>query len=89
VHLDGARINTIDAIWTKDKQSISDDDHLKFFQVPSFFIHFETETLLRVAPVHRRHQRRACRAPALHRRRPHRHPRAAVRASHPSFSVLL
>ena len=33
VHLNGTRINTIDAIWTKDKSAISDDDHVKFFQV--------------------------------------------------------
>ncbi len=33
VHLNGTRINTIDAIWTKDKSSISDDEHVKFFQV--------------------------------------------------------
>jgi hypothetical protein len=32
VHLNGTRINTIDAIWTKDKAAISDEDHVKFFQ---------------------------------------------------------
>ncbi len=37
VHLNDTRINTIDAIWTKDKSSISDDDHVKFFQVRGAF----------------------------------------------------
>jgi HSP90 family molecular chaperone len=38
VHLNGTRINTIDAIWTRDKSAISDEDHLKFFQVPFPFL---------------------------------------------------
>ncbi len=33
VHLNGKRINTIDAIWSRDKAAISDEEHVKFFQV--------------------------------------------------------
>jgi TNF receptor-associated protein 1 len=50
VHLNGTRINTIDAIWTKDKASISDDDHIKFFQfiadtsdMPAARLHFTVD----------------------------------------------
>lgn len=45
VHLNGARINTIDAIWTKDKASISEEDHVKFFQVPFSFLKNKTPNL--------------------------------------------
>jgi len=50
VLLNGSRINTIDAIWTKDKASISDDDHVKFFRfiadtddLPAARLHFTVD----------------------------------------------
>ncbi len=65
VHLNGTRINTIDAIWTKDKSAISDDDHVKFFQVWGAFKLCSALPLM-IPSVHRRHQRPPRRTPPLH-----------------------
>ncbi|RKP04679.1 ribosomal protein S5 domain 2-type protein, partial [Thamnocephalis sphaerospora] len=55
IYLNGEKINTVDALWTMDKNSITDEQHKEFYRfiasawdMPRFRLHYKTDAPLQI-----------------------------------------
>lgn len=58
IYLNGKEVNTIDAIWTKDRSSVTPEQHQQFYRFianawddPQYTLHFKTDSPLSIASV--------------------------------------
>ncbi|KAI7902407.1 Hsp90 protein-domain-containing protein [Cokeromyces recurvatus] len=58
IYLNGKEVNTIDALWTKDRNSVTPEQHQQFYRFianawddPQYTLHFKTDSPLSIASV--------------------------------------
>ncbi|KAI8359972.1 Hsp90 protein-domain-containing protein [Blakeslea trispora] len=58
IYLNGKKVNTVDALWTKDRNSVTPEEHTQFYRFianawddPQYTLHFKTDSPLSISSV--------------------------------------
>ncbi|RCI02061.1 TNF receptor-associated protein 1, mitochondrial, partial [Rhizopus stolonifer] len=58
IYLNGKEVNTVDALWTKDRNSVTPEEHTQFYRFianawddPQYTLHFKTDSPLSISSV--------------------------------------